>query len=54
MFAGITTALLSIDQLSRQIADALHAFEPQIYAAILLIVLAWFVVFPPKNDPDQI
>jgi len=54
MFAGITTALLSIDQLSRQITDALHAFEPQIYAAILLTELAWFVVFQPQNDPDQI
>ena len=54
MFAGLTAALISFDQFCRQIAEAIQASEPQIYGSILLIVLVWYFVFPPKDDADQI
>jgi hypothetical protein len=50
MFAALSMALISFDQLCAQFAGALRGSEPQIYASIILIVLFWFLLFPPKDD----
>jgi hypothetical protein len=43
-----------IDRLCGQVAAALHNAEWQIYATLTLIVVLSTLLFPPKDDPDQI
>jgi hypothetical protein len=43
-----------IDRVCGQLAAALHNAEWQIYAAVTLIIVLSALLFPPKNDPDQI
>jgi hypothetical protein len=43
-----------VDRLCGQFATALHNAEWQIYAAIALVLVLSVLLFPPKNDPDQI
>jgi hypothetical protein len=43
-----------IDRVCGQFAAALHTAEWQIYATVALIVVLSALLFPPKNDPDQI
>ena len=44
----------AIDRLSGQFAAALHNAEWQIYATLTLVIVLSALLFPPKNDPDQI
>jgi hypothetical protein len=44
----------AIDRLCGQFAAALHNAEWQIYAALTLVIALSALLFPPKNDPDQI
>jgi hypothetical protein len=42
-----------LDRLCQQIAAAIQSSEMQIYATIVVILVASIFVFPPRNDPDQ-
>ncbi len=44
----------TIDRLCGQFATALHNAEWQVYATLTLLILLGALLFPPKNDPDQI
>jgi hypothetical protein len=48
------TLLQSFDGLCAAFATALHNAEPQVYAALAVLLLLGVVLFPPKDDPDQI
>jgi hypothetical protein len=52
--SGIVSLLGDIDRLCGQLATALHDCEPQIYATLAVIVVLSFLLFPPKDDPDQV
>jgi hypothetical protein len=43
-----------IDRMCAQIAQALHNAEFQIYGTLALIIVMSVLLFPPKDDPDQI
>jgi hypothetical protein len=43
-----------LDRLCGQIALALQLSQAHVYAAIALAVVLSILLFPPKNDPDQI
>jgi hypothetical protein len=43
-----------IDRICGQFALALHNSEPYVYAALTIAVLFGVLLFPPRNDPDQI
>lgn len=44
----------TIDCLCGQFATALHNAEWQLYATLTLLILLSALLFPPKNDPDQV
>ena len=46
--------LAEIDRFCGQIAAAVHASELQIYATLALVVVLSALLFPPKDDPDQV
>jgi hypothetical protein len=50
----LLSALGRADQLCGQFATALHSSELQIYATLALVLVLSMLLFPPKNDPDQI
>jgi len=52
--ADSPSLLLSLNRVCAQLADALHQSEIQIYATIALIVALSVLLFPPRDDPDQI
>jgi hypothetical protein len=43
-----------IDHLCGQLAAALHHAEWQMYATLALILFLSVLLFPPRNDPDQV
>lgn len=47
-------ALNRVDTLCGQFATALHNSEMQVYATLGLLLVLGVLLFPPKNDPDQI
>lgn len=50
----ILFALNRADTLCGQFATALHNSEMQVYATLALLLVLGVLLFPPKNDPDQI
>ena len=46
--------LAEIDRFCGQFAAAIHASELQLYAMLALIVVLSALLFPPKDDPDQV
>jgi hypothetical protein len=46
--------LQSFDGLCATFATALHNSEPQVYATLAVLLLLGVLLFPPKDDPDQI
>jgi hypothetical protein len=42
------------DRLCGQLATALQAAQPQLYAVLGLAVVAAFLLAPRKDDPDEI
>lgn len=42
------------DRLCGQLAAAIQAAQPQLYAVLGLAVVAAFLAVPRKDDPDQI
>jgi hypothetical protein len=43
-----------VDRICGQIAPAMQTSELQIYATVALIVVLSVLIFPLKDDPDQI
>lgn len=46
--------LAEIDRFCGQIAAAIQGSELQLYATLALIVVLSALLFPPKDDPDQV
>ena len=46
--------IAEIDRLCGQIAIAMHNAEFQIYATLALVVVLSFLLFPPRDDLDQV
>ena len=46
--------LATVDRLCGQFATAMHNSELQIYATLTLLLIFGVLLFPPKNDPDQV
>jgi hypothetical protein len=46
--------LADIDRLCGQFATALHNTEWQVYATLGLLIVLSALLFPPRDDPDQI
>jgi hypothetical protein len=46
--------LADVDHLCGQFATALHNAEWQVYAALTLLIVLSALLFPFKDDPDQI
>jgi hypothetical protein len=46
--------LAEIDRVCGQIAIAMHNAEFQIYATLALVVVLSFLLFPPRDDLDQV
>jgi hypothetical protein len=44
----------AIDRLCGEFAAAMHNAEWQIYATLALVIVLSALLFPPKNDRDQI
>lgn len=51
---GIASLLGRLDGICGQFATALQHAELQIYATIAVIVAVSVMLFPPKDDPDQV
>jgi aryl-alcohol dehydrogenase-like predicted oxidoreductase len=46
--------LEQVDRICGAFATVLHSTEPKVYAMLALLLILGLLVFPPKNDPDQI
>lgn len=54
MMGDAASAFIAFDRLCAQVAAVLAHSQPQIYAGIALAVVMGLLLFPPKDDPDQI
>jgi hypothetical protein len=54
MVGDLAAVLIAFDRLCAQVAAVLQHAQPQIYAGIALAVVLGMLLFPPKDDPDQI
>jgi hypothetical protein len=52
--SNITFLLSGIDGVCGQFAAALQHAQLQVYTTIALVVVLSALLFPPKDDPDQI
>jgi hypothetical protein len=52
--SNIASMLAGVDRVCGQFATAMHNSELQIYATLTLLLVLGVLLFPPKNDPDQI
>jgi hypothetical protein len=43
-----------IDRFCGQIAAGIHGSELQLYVTLALIIMLSALLFPPKDDPDQV
>jgi hypothetical protein len=43
-----------LDRVCGQVALALHNVELQVYAVLTLVLVLGILLFPPRNDPDQV
>ena len=50
----IISVLSNFDGVCGQFATALQHAQMQVYATIALVVVLSVLLFPPKDDPDQI
>ncbi len=46
--------LAEIDRVCGQIAAAIHSSELQLYATLALVIVLTVLVFPPRDDSDQV
>jgi len=54
LMSAAGSMLVTVDRLCGQFATALHNSELQIYATLTLFLVLGILLFPPKNDPDQV
>jgi hypothetical protein len=54
MMGDAASAFMAFDRVCAQVAAVLAHAQPQIYAGIALAVVLGLLLFPPKDDPDQI
>ena len=54
MMGDPASTFMAFDHLCAQVAAVLAHSQPQIYAGIAMAVVLGLLLFPPKNDPDQI
>jgi hypothetical protein len=52
--SDISFILGEFDRVCRQIATAMQNSEFHIYGALALIIVLSVLMFPPKDDPDQV
>ncbi len=52
--SGILFRIGEIDRFCGQLALAMHNSEFQIYGMLAVIILLSVLLFPPKDDTDQI
>ncbi|HEY1979197.1 MAG TPA: hypothetical protein VGH13_03855 [Xanthobacteraceae bacterium] len=50
----IASTLAGVDRVCGQFATAMHNSELHIYTTLALLLVLGVLLFPPKNDPDQI
>ena len=50
----IASMLAGVDRVCGQFTTALHNSELHIYTTLTLLLVLGVLLFPPKNDPDQI
>jgi hypothetical protein len=48
------SAIDQIDRLCAQISVAIHNSQLEIYTGALALAAIAFLIFPPRNDPDQV
>jgi hypothetical protein len=48
------SAIDQIDRICAQFSAAIHSSQLEIYTATLALAAILFLIFPPRNDPDQI
>ena len=51
---GLLSFINQLDRLCEQITVAIQGSETQIYATLAVILVATFIAFPSKDDPDAI
>lgn len=51
---GHSSMLADIDRFCGQIASAIHGSELQLYGTLGLIIVLSALLFPPKDDPEQV
>jgi hypothetical protein len=51
---GSLSFLAGVDRLCGQFASALHNTEWQVYATLAVLIVLSTLLFPPKDDPDQV
>jgi hypothetical protein len=49
-----SSVLAQVDRICGQFAAALHHSELQLYATIAVVIALSVLLFPPKDDPDQV
>lgn len=49
-----SSVLGGLDRLCTQFAMALQGSELQIYTTLALMIVLSILLFPPRNDPDQV
>lgn len=50
----LLSVLAQLDGFCGQLAAAIQGAQPQLYAMLVVAVVAAFFVFPREDDPDQI
>jgi hypothetical protein len=48
------SAIDQIDRFCAQISLAIHNSQLEIYTTTLAVAVIRFLMFPPRNDPDQV
>ncbi len=51
---NIFSVLAEVDRFCGQLSTAIHRAELPLYATLALVVIVSVIVFPPKDDLDQI
>lgn len=54
MSGAIFAMLANVNLICGEFATALHHSELRVYTTLTLLLVLGALLFPPKNDPDQI
>ncbi len=50
----IFSTLAEIDRFCGQVSTAMHSEELRLYATLMLVVVLSILLFPPRDDLDQV